>query len=106
MTRDQRIARPESPSTDHRLLLAVMWLLLPIRSALRRKHCCGTTRQVSDSAESWRQRCRGSGALGTRMIQARPYDRRKLGAGRMFRRLFETSFLPGSTFTSPTDLNT
>lgn len=45
------------------------------------------------------------GVLGTRMIQARPYDPETKGLVERANGYFETSFLPGRSFASPADFN-
>lgn len=45
------------------------------------------------------------GVLGTRLIQARPYDPETKGVVERANGYLDTSFLPGRTFTSPTDFN-
>ncbi|QHN28888.1 IS21 family transposase [Gordonia pseudamarae] len=46
------------------------------------------------------------GTLGTRMIQARPYDPETKGVVERANGYLETSFLPGRSFASATDFNT
>lgn len=46
------------------------------------------------------------GTLGTRLVQARPYDPETKGIVERANQYLETSFLPGRTFTSPADFNT
>lgn len=46
------------------------------------------------------------GVLGTRLIQARPYDPETKGVVERANGYLGTSFLPGRTFTSPADFNT
>jgi transposase len=46
------------------------------------------------------------GVLGTRVIQARPYDPETKGVVERANGYLGTSFLPGRTFTSPADFNT
>lgn len=46
------------------------------------------------------------GVLGTRLIQARPYDPETKGVVERSNGYLGTSFLPGRTFTSPDDFNT
>jgi len=45
------------------------------------------------------------GVLGTRLIQARPYDPETKGLVERVNGYLETSFLPGRVFTSPADFN-
>lgn len=44
--------------------------------------------------------------LGTRLIQARPYDPETKGVVERANGYLDTSFLPGRTFASPADFNT
>ena len=46
------------------------------------------------------------GTLGTRLVQARPYDPETKGIVERANQYLETSFLPGRTFTGPADFNT
>jgi transposase len=47
-----------------------------------------------------------AGTLATRVVQLRPYDPESKGIVERRNGWFETSFLPGRTFTSPADFNT
>jgi hypothetical protein len=44
-----------------------------------------------------------TGTLATRIIQLKPYDPESKGIVERRNQFFETSFMPGRTFTSPTD---
>lgn len=46
------------------------------------------------------------GTLGTRLVQARPYDPETKGIVERANQYLETSFLPGRVFTGPDDFNT
>ena len=46
------------------------------------------------------------GVLGTRLIQARPYDPETKGVVERANQYLDTSFLPGRTFASAADFNT
>lgn len=45
------------------------------------------------------------GTLGSRLVQLKPYDPESKGMVERANRYLETSFLPGRTFSSPTDFN-
>ena len=88
-------------------LLAGMWLLLS-------EHVGGVPRSLLwDNESGIGQRGRLAdgvagfcGVLGTRLIQARPYDPETKGLVERANGYLGTSFLPGREFTSPADFNT
>lgn len=88
-------------------LLAGMWLLLS-------GHLGGVPRSLLwDNESGIGQRGRLTdgvagfcGVLGTRLIQARPYDPETKGLVERANGYLGTSFLPGREFTSPADFNT
>lgn len=87
-------------------LLAGMWLLLS-------EHVGGVPRSLLwDNESGIGQRGRLAdgvagfcGVLGTRLIQARPYDPETKGVVERANGYLGTSFLPGREFTSPADFN-
>lgn len=88
-------------------LLAGMWLLLDeqIGSVPRillwdNESGIGQRRKLATGVAGF------CGTLGTRMIQARPYDPETKGVVERANGYLETSFLPGRTFTSAADFNT
>lgn len=88
-------------------LLAGMWLLLaeqigavPRTLLWDNESGIGQRRKLATGVSGF------CGTLGTRMIQARPYDPETKGVVERANGYFETSFLPGRTFTSPADFNT
>lgn len=87
-------------------LLAGMWLLLaeqigavPRTLLWDNESGIGQRRKLAAGVYGF------CGTLGTRMIQARPYDPETKGVVERANGYFETSFLPGRTFTSPADFN-
>ena len=46
-----------------------------------------------------------TGTLATRVVQLKPYDPESKGIVERRNQFFETSFMPGRTFTSPADFN-
>jgi transposase len=88
-------------------LLAGMWLLLseqigavPRTLLWDNESGIGQRRKLATGVSGF------CGTLGTRMIQARPYDPETKGVVERANGYLETSFLPGRTFTSPADFNT
>ena len=87
-------------------LLAGMWLLVA-------QHIGGVPRSLLwDNESGIGQRGRLAdgvagfcGVLGTRLIQAKPYDPETKGLVERANGYLGTSFLPGREFTSPTDFN-
>ena len=70
------------------------------------EHCCGTTSPESINAAAWLRAWRGfCGVLGTRLIQARPYDPETKGLVERANGYLGSSFLPGRAFCSPADFN-
>ena len=97
------------PSRQAADLLAGHWLLLqrlgavPKALAWDNESAVGSWRagrsKLADAFEGFR------GTLGIRMVQCRPGDPEAKGLVERANGYLETSFLPGRTFTSPTDFN-
>jgi transposase len=95
------------PSRTTADLLAGMWVLLsqqlgavPRRLIWDNETGIGRRNRLADGVGAF------AGALATRIHQLKPYDPESKGGVERKNGYFETSFLPGREFTSPSDFNT
>ena len=87
-------------------LLSGMWLLLseqlgaiPRRLVWDNEAGIGRRNKLAEGVTGF------VGALGTRIVQLKPFDPESKGIVERANQYLETSFLPGRTFTSPSDFN-
>ncbi len=87
-------------------LLAGMWLILghqlgaiPRRLVWDNEAGIGRRNHLADGVTGF------VGALGTRIVQLKPFDPESKGIVERANQYLETSFLPGRAFTSPADFN-
>lgn len=95
------------PSRTTPDLLAGMWLLLtrqlgaiPRRLVWDNETGIGRGGKLADGVAEF------CGHLATRIVQLKPFDPESKGIVERVNQFLETSFLPGRSFTSPTDFNT
>ena len=95
------------PSRTTPDLLAGMWFLLqdqlravPHRLIWDNESGIGRRNHLASGVNEF------VGALATRIVQLKPFDPESKGIVERANQFFETSFMPGRTFTSPTDFNT
>ena len=102
----RRIEAVMIPSRRTGDLLAGMWLLLqrfggiPKRLLWDNEAGIGRRGRLAEGVGGF------CGTLGTKLVQAKPYDPETKGIVERANQYLETSFLPGRRFTSPTDFNT
>lgn len=102
----RRIEAVMIPSRRTGDLLAGMWVLLqrfggiPKRLLWDNEAGIGRRGRLADGVNSF------CGMLGTKLVQAKPYDPETKGIVERANQYLETSFLPGRSFTSPRDFNT
>ena len=101
----RRIEAVMLPSRRTGDLLAGMWVLLqrfggiPKRLLWDNEAGIGRRGRLADGVSSF------CGTLGTKLVQAKPYDPETKGVVERANQYLETSFLPGRAFTSPQDFN-
>jgi transposase len=86
-------------------LLAGMWQLLQDIGAVPRTLLWDNESGIGQRGRLAEGVAGFCGVLATRLIQTRPYDPESKGLVERANGYLETSFLPGRTFTSPTDFN-
>ena len=86
-------------------LLAGMWQLLQGVGAVPRTLLWDNESGIGQRGRLAEGVAGFCGVLATRLIQTRPYDPESKGLVERANGYLETSFLPGRTFTSPTDFN-
>ncbi len=102
----RRIEAVMIPSRRTGDLLAGMWLLLqrfggvPKRLLWDNEAGIGRRGRLADGVSGF------CGTLGTKLVQAKPYDPETKGIVERSNQYLETSFLPGRRFTNPQDFNT
>ncbi|OLT04987.1 transposase [Kocuria sp. CNJ-770] len=94
------------PSRTSEDLVAGMWSLLadqlkavPRRLVWDNEACIGRRNRLAQGVPEF------TGALGTRVLQLKPFDPESKGIVERMNQYLETSFLPGRRFTSPLDFN-
>lgn len=101
----RRIETVMIPSRRTGDLLAGMWLLLqrfgavPKRLLWDNQAGIGRGGRLADGVSGF------CGTLGTKLVQAKPYDLETKGIVERANQYLETSFLPGRSFTNPQDFN-
>ena len=101
----RRIEAVMIPSRRTGDLLAGMWLLLqrfgaiPKRLLWDNEAGIGRRGRLAEGVSGF------CGMLGTRFVQAKPYDPETKGVVERANQYLETSFLPGRSFTGPQDIN-
>jgi transposase len=97
-------ARMIPSRTTEDLCLGMWWLLqsfgaVPRRLVWDNEAGIGRRNKLTDQVTSF------AGTLGTKFVQLKPYDPESKGVVERMNGYFETSFLPGRTFSSPEDFN-
>lgn len=102
----RRIEAVMIPSRRTGDLLAGMWVLLqrfggiPKRLLWDNEAGIGRRGRLAEGVSGF------CGTLGTKLVQAKPYDPETKGIVERANHYLETSFLPGRAFTNPADFNT
>lgn len=88
-------------------LLAGMWVLLrDVFGAVPRRLLWDNEAGIGRGGRLAGGVAEFCGGLGTRLVQARPYDPETKGVVERANQYLETSFMPGRSFTGPADFNT
>jgi transposase len=97
-------ARMIPSRTTEDLCLGMWWLLksfgaVPRRLVWDNEAGIGRRNNLTDQVTSF------AGTLGTKFVQLKPYDPESKGIVERMNGFFETSFMPGRSFSSPDDFN-